>query len=284
MTEELQIENGMVFIQSVTPSPSEQNEPAWWFVFSGARLMVKSKDRAVSVPQTSDLPCDFDNSLYIGALNGEPCFATELPENAVSSNGLKFVGLRNLFGRLGDEFHRIAGISLHLLNWEKKHRFCGGCGSPTENKGNERAKICPECGQMDFPTMSPAIIVSIVKENRILLARSNRFPNSKMYSVLAGYQEPGETLEQCVEREIMEETGIRVKNIRYFGSQHWPYSEASMIGFTAEYAGGEIAIDGDEIAEADWFAADNLPEIPGWGSIAGKLIARFKQKSMRKNS
>jgi NAD+ diphosphatase len=123
--------------------------------------------------------------------------------------------------------------------------------------------------------------VAVTREDKILLARSRRFPNTKLYSVIAGYAEPGETLEACVAREVEEEVNIQVKNIRYFGSQPWPFSSSLMVGFTAEYAGGEIAPDEIEIVDAGWYGADNLPLVPGWGSIAGQLIDWFV-KAMEK--
>jgi NAD+ diphosphatase len=144
-----------------------------------------------------------------------------------------------------------------------------------------RAKECESCGRLEFPRLSPAIIVSVEKDDRLLLARSARFPG-EFFSVLAGFVEPGESLEEAVRREVMEETGIRVKDISYFGSQPWPFPESLMIGFTARYESGEIEIDGEEIVEAGWYRASELPKIPGPVSIARKLIDAFVEKHSRK--
>jgi NAD+ diphosphatase len=142
------------------------------------------------------------------------------------------------------------------------------------------AKECLDCGFLNFPRISPAVIVLVERENRVLLARLKRFAE-ELYSVIAGFVEPGETLEETVQREIEEEVGIRVKNIRYFGSQPWPFPDSLMIGFTAEYESGEIRIDETEITDARWFEPDSLPTIPGKISIARKLIDWFVDKSLR---
>jgi len=160
------------------------------------------------------------------------------------------------------------------VDWDQNRRFCGKCGGPTEDKVDERAKYCARCDLINYPRLSPAVIVAILKGDQILLARNKRFRMS-MYSVLAGFVEPGETLEACVEREVHEEVGIAVKNIRYFGSQPWPFPNSLMIGFVAEYAGGQITIDDREIAEAGWFSRSNLPQIPSSISIARRLIDWF---------
>jgi NAD+ diphosphatase len=144
------------------------------------------------------------------------------------------------------------------------------------------AKECPGCGFLSFPRISPAVIVLVEKENRVLLARVKRF-TTELYSVLAGFVEPGETLEETVRREVEEEVGIKVKNLRYFGSQPWPFPDSLMIGFTADYESGEIKIDETEIADAGWYDPDRLPTIPGKISIARELIDWFVNAKLRGN-
>jgi NAD+ diphosphatase len=172
---------------------------------------------------------------------------------------------------IDDEFLLVAGCATQLTRWDRIHRFCGQCGKPAEDQTDERAKTCPRCNLTFYPRLSPAVIVAVVREDRLLLARSTRFPYN-FYSVLAGFVEPGETLEECVVREVREEAGILVKNVRYFGSQPWPFPDSLMLGFIAEYAEGEIKINESEIADADWFTADALPNIPPKVSIARSLI------------
>ena len=187
---------------------------------------------------------------------------------------MQFKGLRSLFGRVDGDHFILAGRAVQILHWQREHRFCGKCGTAMENRKTELARICPACGFVSFPRLSPAVIMSVIKKDQILLARSPRFP-SGMYSTLAGFVEPGETLEEAVKREVREEVDIRLGNIRYIASQPWPFPHSIMIGFTADYAGGEIAVDGDEIEDAGWFSVENLPILPSKVSIARLLIDRF---------
>jgi NAD+ diphosphatase len=184
---------------------------------------------------------------------------------------MAFKGLRGLFADLGEELFTLAGRALQIMDWDRTHQFCGQCGTPTADKTDERAKVCLQCGLLHYPHMSPAIIVAVRRREQILLARASRFPEG-LYSVIAGFVEPGESLEECLRREVREETGIEVDNIRYFGSQAWPFPNSLMVGFTANYAAGEIAIDRDEIVDAGWFSAKSLPTIPEKLSIARRLI------------
>jgi NAD+ diphosphatase len=173
-----------------------------------------------------------------------------------------------------DDFFRVALTAGHMVEWDRTSRFCGRCGARLGLHGHERAKACPECGLLVFPRISPAVIVAVERDNRILLARSAHFPE-RLFSVLAGFVEPGESLEETVLREVREEVGILVKDIRYFGSQPWPFPDSLMLGFTARHAKGELCIDNREIVEARWFAPDELPAIPPKVSIARRLIDRF---------
>ncbi len=257
--------------------PGAESEPIWWFAFQGNDLLVTQSAEQAGVPKATNL-AEFGlaplHTHYLGQLDGHSCFAAELPEHCVAPEGMGFQGLRSLFGCLDDLLFSVAGRAIQIVNWDQTHRFCGRCGVWTEVKRDERARICPQCGHLSFPRLSPAVIVAVVQESRILLAHAGHFP-AGMYSVLAGFVEPGETLEECVQREVHEEVGLRVKNICYFGSQPWPFPHSLMIAFTAESAGGRIAIDGAEIVDARWFTADNLPRIPGKISIARQLIDWF---------
>ncbi len=169
------------------------------------------------------------------------------------------------------------------MEWDLSHRFCGRCGAATVLKEGEQARECPACRSLSYPRISPAVIVAVVRGDRILLARAARSPPG-LYSVLAGYVEPGETLEECVRREVREETGIEVANLRYFASQPWPFPHSLMIAFTAEHASGEIAVDGVEILDAGWYRADGLPGIPGPMTVARRLIDWFCEASREKGS
>lgn len=256
---------------------AESVEPGWWFVFSGNKLLVESNDQDARIPFGADLsPMGLDpgRKLFVGKLREAPCFCADCGVGVSAPGGMRFEGLRSLFGLLSEEFFQLAGRAFEIVDWDRTHRFCNQCGHPTADKEDERAKLCPSCGFVTFPAVSPAIIVAVVKGDQLLLARASRFPQA-MYSVLAGFVEPGESLEECVRREVKEEVGVEVTNIRYFGSQPWPFPHSLMIGFTAQYAGGEITMDGKEIVDAGWFQADNLPLIPGKISIARQLIDWF---------
>lgn len=269
----------MPFIPSIA-KPSEQTEPAWWFVFQESKLLVRTENDSLTVPCVpGNDPFSLSPCLrrqYLGILDRRHCYAAE-SENVIWPRGMSFQGLRSLFGMLDEDLYKAAGFALQILNWDKISRYCGHCAAPLRDKEDERAKICPQCGLVTYPRISPAVIVSVIRDHQILLAHSSRFPISRLYSVLAGYAEFGESLEETIIREVREEVRIEVKNIRYFGSQPWPYSNSLMVAFTAEYAGGEIRADHFEITDAGWFAADNLPSLPGRGSIARELIESFCQ-------
>ena len=186
-----------------------------------------------------------------------------------------FKNLRELYSLLGDELFSIASRALQINRWHLGTKYCSSCGSILKDSETERAKICKNCSEVFYPIISPAIIVAITKENKILLAHNNAYPDPKRYSILAGFVEPGESFEQTVAREVEEEVNIKIKNIKYCGSQSWPFPHSLMVGFTAEYDSGEIKVDGIEIGTADWFEVSQLPSIPPHGSISRALIDNF---------
>ncbi len=266
----------MAFLSSYRQSFDER-ESAWWFVFSGNKLLVERTDEGVHLPLLNGLealPLRALRKQYLGTMNGHSCLTAECEADVPLPARMEFHGLRKLYGALDEEMFWVAGRAFQIIDWDRTHQHCGKCGSPTKDKADERAKVCPACGTVSFPRMSPAVIVAVVRDKSILLAHAARFPGA-MYSVLAGFVEPGESLEDCVRREVKEEAGVELKNICYFGSQPWPFPNSLMVGFTAEYAGGEITMDEKEIVDARWFGADHLPMIPDKISIARKLIDWF---------
>jgi NAD+ diphosphatase len=160
---------------------------------------------------------------------------------------------------------------VQIVDWDRNHRFCGRCATPTALVPGERARRCPACHTPYYPRIAPAVIALIEHGDRVLLARAAAFPRP-WFSALAGFVEPGETLEEAVAREVREEVGIEVADVRYFGSQPWPFGRSLMVGFTARYAGGEVRVDGQEIVEANWYGADRMPQVPPPISIARRLI------------
>lgn len=272
----------MVFVPSLSPPAGDKHDTSLHFIYSGSKILVKHTEKSDKIPRRSDLSGLPGKQLHLGTINDLPCYGAHWREDFSIPATLVFKELRHLFGHLDDGLFKAAGFGLQMVNWDQDHQFCSRCGGPVNDQKDERAKKCHPCGRLYYPRISPAIIVGVEKNDSILLARSTRYRNSKLYSVIAGYLEVGETLEECVQREVREEVGIEVKNIRYVDSQPWHYSGSFMIGFTAEYAGGTLKPDGVEIADAGWFSADSLPEVPGWGSIAAQLIQRFVTRNSTK--
>ncbi len=266
----------MVFIPE-NGRPPAHTERAWWFLFRGDDLLVARNDGVVTVPVIKNpalLELAPAQSCYIGMFDDLPCFSGEVPDDTEIPEGFDFIRLRNLIADIDEDIFPVAGRAFQIVNWARTHRYCGRCGSKTMRKEYELAMVCERCGLVSYPRISPAVITAVVKGKSILLARAQRFPPG-LYSVIAGFVEPGETLKQCVKREIREETGIEVKDIRYFGSQQWPFPNSLMVGFTAGYESGEIKIDPGEISDARWFTPDNLPDLPDKITIARRLIEWF---------
>ena len=255
--------------------------PAYWFVFNSGKLLLSSDGGRSSVPFVSNLKemgLDPIRTQYLGKLGEYPCRSAEVSSGAVAPERTSFVELRSTFDLIDEDLFLLAGRALQIVAWDQTTQYCGRCGRSTELVQGERAKKCPSCGFLTYPRLSPAVITAVVKNDKILLARRS-VGRGNLHSVLAGFVEPGETLEECLKREVMEEVGIRVKNLRYFSSQPWPFPNSLMIGFTAEYESGEISVDGTEVSAAGWYDADDLPEIPPKMTIARDLIDWFLQRS-----
>lgn len=258
--------------------------PARWYLYQGDRLVLDNRAGDPALVVASDvhtLGLSPLRTQYLGRIEGDDpfhCFSGEVAAEDQLPTGFSAHELRSLFEVFDDYEVGLAGRAKQIAHWDRDHQFCGRCGTPTEALAGERSRRCPHCELTSYPRISPAIIVAVTRQTddgpRILLARNHRFPTGR-YSVVAGFVEPGETLEECVRREVWEETGVQVANIRYFGSQPWPFPNSLMLGFTAEYAGGDFAFGDDEIADAQWFAPDALPLVPPKISIARKLIDDF---------
>lgn len=276
-----------------TKEPDQPSSDAYVFAFKGRHLLVKlGSGGAAEVLRrgelealTAELPglCPRRRQ-YLGTLDGEQVFSAELEDAVEAPRGWSFEGLRRLFLSAFDEaMINLATRAIQIVEWDRDHSFCGRCGRVTEHHPAERSKRCPQCSLTHYPRLAPAVIVLVERHlagrpPEILLARSPQFLPG-MYSTLAGFVEPGEGLEETVAREIREEVGVEVRDIRYFGSQPWPFPHSLMIGFRASYAGGELCIDGEEIIDAGWFDAASLPRIPPRISIARSLIEAFLEQA-----
>lgn len=253
----------------------------YWFVYQGDRLLVApGRGGECIIPRLEGLAglgLEPVAEIFVGRFRGEYCHAAGVAQGAPAPPGFEWQPQRWALSKLDMETYTTAGAARQLLAWELNNRFCGACGAPMRSRRRERSKICPACSLVRYPRVSPAVIVQVTKGGRILLGRSPRFPGG-MYSVLAGFVEPGENLEETVAREVREEAGIEVQNIRYFGSQPWALPDSLMVGFTAEHVSGELRVDHDELEHAGWFRADELPRIPQGGTIARLLIDDFIAK------
>jgi NAD+ diphosphatase len=264
-----------MFVPAVVPPAALSHEPRF-FVVHPKGLVVQDAPGGVLLPSASDvdaLGLDRKEAHYLGRDGDVDCFAMASGDLA-SDAPFAVEGLRTLFGRLDEGVFAIAGRAMQVVAWADTHRFCGRCATPTERLVGERCLRCPKCALAVYPRISPAIIVLVRRGERALLARSSRFP-LPFFSTLAGFVEPGESLEETLVREVREEVGISVKNVRYFGSQPWPFPNSLMVGFFAEHESGEIIVDGEEIAEARWFLESELPEVPPRISIARQLIEHW---------
>ena len=266
----------------------EPSSEAHWFVFRGDKLLVElgpperpSDDPRFRLrPAWARLPLLRRHDslyertlrvLYLGRLGGVDCFAAELSPEAEVPAGMVWEGLRPLFSVLDDDHFALAGRALQLLEWDRNHQFCGRCGTPTTAARDERVRVCPACKLSAYPRVAPAVMALVRKERQVLLARSPHFPPG-MYSALAGFVEPGESLEQCLAREVAEEVGVRVSRSRYVASQPWPFPHSLMIAFVCEWQSGEIRPQAGEIEDAKWFEVLQLPKLPSKISIARRLI------------
>jgi NAD+ diphosphatase len=258
----------MMFLPAVQPGPASAG-PAWCFVFVGADLLLPDVESVELAPQ----PWPAFESLasarhYLGRLDAVDCWALALP--AVPA-GWRAVGLRAALMQLAEPLAGVAGRAAQILEWDRAHRHCGVCGAPTVLRASERARSCARCGHVAYPRISPAMMVLVWRDTELLLARSPSYTPGR-YSALAGFVEAGESLEECVAREVHEEVGVQVSDLRYYGSQSWPFPHSLMVAFTAQWAGGEIVPQPEEIEHAAWFSIDALPDIPPRLSIAGHLI------------
>jgi len=215
-----------------------------------------------------------ERAQYLGHRGSVPCYALEIPGTLPVPDGLSCCGVRELAGMVPDDELAIAGLAVQVTDYDRTTRFCGVCGAPARPARTERAKVCTACRHVTYARISPAIIVLVKNKDSILLVRGPRAPPGR-HSLVAGFVEPGETIEHAVHREVEEEAAIAIKNVRYIASEPWPFPNSLMLGFVAEYAGGTVTPDGIEIASAGWFDRRNLPPLPPNISISHHLMAAW---------
>lgn len=249
-----------------------------WFIFYKDQLLLQKQKDVYRVPSGENPPVGVSHSLEVPE-NGDPEEA-EAGRRVVRAASVEtpvdlgpsyvWMGLRASWDCLEEAAYKRAGRASELLYWDRNSRFCPACGTPTLPH-TAISKQCPACGKEIYPTISAAVLVLVRKEDAILLVRARNFKGT-FHSLVAGFLEAGETLEECVAREVKEETGLDVRNIAYWGNQPWPYPSGLMVGFTADYAGGEICLQEEELCAGAFYPSDALPELPRKLSLARRMI------------
>lgn len=267
----------------IVPEPDER---VWWFIVSGNQMLLTEQPESAAIPfvTAAEVPgAKTEYTAKIGTYRGAPAFMLMQTSPAMVLTGYHWQPLRNSLAFGDADLFALGGRACQIQHFLDTHRFCGRCGSHTVQNRDELAVICPECEFTCYPRISPCIIVAIYRVTEstpeLLLARGVRHPEG-MFSVLAGFVESGESLEQCLHREVFEEAGIEVADLRYVTSQTWPFPHSLMAGFIARYAGGDLLLEPTELIEGGWFALDQLPRTPPSGTIAAKLIATVKAEVM----
>lgn len=249
--------------------------PPLWAILQGASLVVQEGGQDASLPSDPLQWYSGGEPVCIGIWQGRPLFALSIAADEIVPAPYTAVPFHGPEARLDDRLSTLAGLVSQILYWERRSRFCPACGGTTERIVGTWGKRCLSCREEHFPHIHPCIIVLVRRGDQFLLV-SHHGRGGGRYSLIAGFLDFGESLEECVRREVQEEAGVEVKNVRYVGSQNWPFPSQQMIGFVADYAGGQVRPDGVEIADARWFSADELPTYPGGvRSIARWILLEY---------
>lgn len=263
------------------PDSDLDGTPGYWVVLQGYSLLVPAKSEQMLLP-VGPLPEGIvpeTEPLIIGLWHGKPLRAVRIALGDLQSVAYEAVPFQGPDTRLDNVLATVAGRASQLLHWERRSRFCSHCAGKLIRIPASWGKRCPACGDEHFPHIHPCIIVLVRRGSELLLIRNSAWSTGR-FSLVAGFLEFGESLEECVQREVREEAGIEVTNIRYVGSQCWPFPSQQMIGFTADYAGGDVKPDGVEVVEAGWFPDDALPLSPGGKrSISRWIIDTYGKRS-----
>ncbi len=258
-------------------------ERKYWFVFcKGDLLLEKTSEGRYTIPYQEEAPTPLKEWTNVHTITpfGDDDVRTYTIDGPVTDNPrYEMCGLRATYNKLPHELYQIAGKCQEILYWDANTRFCGVCGGPMKMH-TEISKRCTHCGKEIWPLLATAIIVLIHREDKVLLVHARNF-RGKFFGLVAGFVETGETLEEAVVREVHEEVGIKIKNIRYFASQPWPYPCGLMVGFTADYVSGDLHLQRSELDDAGWFDRDHLPPVPDKMSIARQLIDSWLEESSK---
>lgn len=259
-----------IYDNYILDSKIKNTDNSYFFVFEEDMLLLINNQIPL-IKDIDELDMDIIRKIYIGEFYSKDCYAVEVSN--YNSRKYSFFNLNELYS-IDEELFLLAGRAIQIINWDKNHEYCGRCGSKTFTSDVEMAKVCGNCGFFSFTRISPAIITAIIKDNTLLMAKHS-YNLVDRYVLIAGFIEAGETIEEAVHREIKEEVGINVKNLRYFSSQSWPFPNSLMIGFICEYDIGEIKVDNHEIIDAKWFKKEEIDQFPSNISISSQLVQYF---------
>lgn len=253
------------------PPDADPGGDGVWLLLRGSELLVHD----MALP-SGPLPEHLDGTIaiYAGRWQGRPCRVLAVSRKLPVPEGLTVESLQAAEPRLPLELLSLGALGAHILYWENNSRRCSRCSGEMERLPGEAGKKCLTCGALHFPHIHPCVIVLVRRGDKVLLVRKSEWPIGR-YGLVAGFLDMGECLEEAVVREVLEETGIQVENIRYIGSQSWPFPSQLMAGFVADYAGGEIVVEKNELEDARWFSVTELPTLPPKRSIARYLIDTF---------
>jgi NAD+ diphosphatase len=262
--------------QRAYPPSRATSGPAFWLAFRGNELLVQERDASLALLRLEEadiVPLEPSGVLFLGTLGDTPCLACEVSAEQTVPAGWRSVGIRMLFDHLDEATYSVVGYAAHILRWQKDSRFCPVCGHLLGEFSEQWMRQCTNCDYIGYPPVTPAVLVLVHDGPRVLLAHKPGW--GSRYSIIAGFVEPGESLEQCVQREVMEEVGVSISDITYVSSQPWPFPHQLMVGFMARYVSGEICPDQKEIDEAAWFRFDQLPDLPPPLSLSRQLIIKW---------
>jgi len=253
--------------------PEHIKTPVVCCAFHGGKLLVQRTGGALQLPRLDhgQLLAISGERHYVGTLDGEHCFAVGLAHDAPLPPAAELLGMRAFILEAEDVLSAVAGYALQIVEWSRTHRYCGSCGKPTIAHVSDRARDCPDCRLTFYPRISPVVMALVTRGRQLLLTRKPGYAAGR-YTVVAGFVEPGETLEHALMREVREETGVDSARPLYFGSQPWPFPNSLVMAFALEYAGGEARADGVELEDARWFDIDALPELPEAVHVSRHLI------------
>ena len=261
----------------IYPPSRRDTAPRIWCILRSGEVLVTQTSMGFALPRTSDsaapVAAFVSTPLEIGELDGVVCACAELTSDAAIPPEMAFVPMRELYQQLDAESYGVVGFASQMLHWRRTSAFCPVDGNPTRGRDGDWGRECSACSHVSYPHVTPAVLILVWRGTQILLGHKPGW--GPRYSILAGFVEPGESLEECVAREVAEEVGLMVSNIQYCGSQPWPYPHQLMVGYTAEFAGGDITVDQLELDHAEWFDRSNLPELPPSVSLSRQLIDQW---------